>query len=456
MTCPTCSTVGATGSRFCRSCGTALSEAPVVNYQDLLVKKVTKGGRWAKALAILFEIFALLFLCIDHLDLSPDGNFNISLTFVILGIIGLPIIWLIWQKSAYDALRFMGSRERTYPGVIRCWIIPFVNLIRPFQLTRDLWVRSASGNRANPSRFSFPPLVTVWWIVCLSPLITFFSSNRIIIEFTKPSPFISAILATIIVLRIQDFQLNCAELKGAPVRNNGFALKWSAAGISIVGAILFVHALKPARFIPAMGGVVSTPEASIKTLADAFNNHDLQTFGEYFDTDSVIEQQYQLIKKEFSASLRDKNKKPLPGWYVFLLEEFGSYANDRFEENRPEIVKDLEERFVLEKDDPALQYSAELSMLIPGGVGAIGEVGRTADYATSQGPKLFRHAINVNYRGIKKIAYDAGDALVTLCYQSSDGQRDSFLTVRMKRYDLHWRVAWLENGVIVPHTKAAQ
>ena len=88
---------------------------------------------------------------------------------VVLVITG--IIWLVWQHRSHANLHAVRLRELEYtPGwSVGWWLIPFANLVKPFQTVRELW-KASSGDDAwwqNPTW----PLIGWWWALWIVRLV---------------------------------------------------------------------------------------------------------------------------------------------------------------------------------------------------------------------------------------------------------------------------------------------
>lgn len=79
------------------------------------------------------------------------------------------IVWLFWLHRAYANLRLVGSRktELTPGWAVGYWFIPFVNLVRPYLTTAELWRRSAEHNARELPVAKAPSLIGGWWIIYL-------------------------------------------------------------------------------------------------------------------------------------------------------------------------------------------------------------------------------------------------------------------------------------------------
>jgi hypothetical protein len=75
------------------------------------------------------------------------------------------VCWLIWQARAYGNLRLVGTAKSrfTQGWSIGYWFVPFINLVRPYQIIADLWTRSESQNTERATVPSAPSAVSLWW-----------------------------------------------------------------------------------------------------------------------------------------------------------------------------------------------------------------------------------------------------------------------------------------------------
>jgi hypothetical protein len=81
------------------------------------------------------------------------------------------VAFLLWMHRAYRNLPALGAvRLDTTPGWAVCFFfIPFVNLIKPFQVVREIWHESMHGGEAQGNfggvspRSGTPALVGWWW-----------------------------------------------------------------------------------------------------------------------------------------------------------------------------------------------------------------------------------------------------------------------------------------------------
>jgi hypothetical protein len=94
---------------------------------------------------------------IDRSDLI--GQIGLWL-FVLTG-----VVWLLWQHRTHANLHAVGV-----PGLgfsprwaVGWWLVPFANLVKPFQTVRELW-KASSGDEAWGALPTWP--VIGWWWTC--------------------------------------------------------------------------------------------------------------------------------------------------------------------------------------------------------------------------------------------------------------------------------------------------
>jgi Domain of unknown function (DUF4328) len=95
-------------------------------------------------------------------DRSDDRIAAASITWAVLLVV-TGIVWLVWQHRSHANLRAASlSGLRTTPGwAVGWWLIPFANLVKPFQTVRELW--KASGGQPEWWRLPTWPVIGWWW-----------------------------------------------------------------------------------------------------------------------------------------------------------------------------------------------------------------------------------------------------------------------------------------------------
>ncbi|HXL07384.1 MAG TPA: DUF4328 domain-containing protein [Gemmatimonadales bacterium] len=76
------------------------------------------------------------------------------------------VLWLVWLYRAYTNLVFVGSKRVRFSPTwaVGYWFIPFVNVVRAYQVMKDLWLRSDSRNdRDGYDDLPAPVLLRGWW-----------------------------------------------------------------------------------------------------------------------------------------------------------------------------------------------------------------------------------------------------------------------------------------------------
>ncbi len=126
------------------------------------------------ALMFILSLVQTVFT-IPEINLSDGGT--MPLTFMFIGLIALLeillrvltiIFFLIWLHRAYSNLSALRAANLEFtPGwAVGWWFIPFANLVKPFQVMRELWNASDANFDADgflSNQFSAPPIIGWWW-----------------------------------------------------------------------------------------------------------------------------------------------------------------------------------------------------------------------------------------------------------------------------------------------------
>jgi hypothetical protein len=153
------------------------------------------SSQWAKGLLIvalglcvvgvvsgLFQ-FALIHQALSRGISDAEVAANDSREYII-GILqavvffGTAIAFVTWFYRAYKNLPSLGNRDLRYTPVlaVSSFFVPFVNLVRPFQLMRETWHGSdpaglerdlSSGRPPVRNQLAAPPLLVAWWTLFL-------------------------------------------------------------------------------------------------------------------------------------------------------------------------------------------------------------------------------------------------------------------------------------------------
>jgi hypothetical protein len=84
------------------------------------------------------------------------------------------IAFLRWISRVYRNLPALGPRQLSFTSgwAVGAWFVPFLNLVRPFQIVREAWWISATPSEATQAMPGFTPrtpaLVGLWWGVFLA------------------------------------------------------------------------------------------------------------------------------------------------------------------------------------------------------------------------------------------------------------------------------------------------
>jgi hypothetical protein len=84
----------------------------------------------------------------------------------LLVLTGTAIVWLTWLHGAYQNLALVGTTRSRFSTAwaVAYWFIPFINVVRAYQVMKDLWLRSDSRNdRDAYDTLPAPDLLRGWW-----------------------------------------------------------------------------------------------------------------------------------------------------------------------------------------------------------------------------------------------------------------------------------------------------
>ncbi|HXO18776.1 MAG TPA: DUF4328 domain-containing protein [Thermoanaerobaculia bacterium] len=84
-------------------------------------------------------------------------------------------VWLLWLHSSYELLRHLGTKvTRFSPGqAVGAWFVPFVNLVRPYQVVSELRLRTRNLNAtAEPQPLTSGEITALWWLTWLAANVT--------------------------------------------------------------------------------------------------------------------------------------------------------------------------------------------------------------------------------------------------------------------------------------------
>ena len=142
-------------------------------------------AQFAKALLLLNAAVAAISLLVNlYAAASPAasvslGEEQINTAELMLGLVALAqlfvylatiVVYIVWLHRAYKNVPALGAQTEHSPGwAIGAWFIPFLNLIRPYQIVKETWVKSDPGVDFSTGYADAGPgaraatLVGVWW-----------------------------------------------------------------------------------------------------------------------------------------------------------------------------------------------------------------------------------------------------------------------------------------------------
>ena len=142
-------------------------------------------AQFAKALLLANVAVAAVSLLVNAYAATASpasvtlGEEQINAAELMLGLVALAqlfvylatiVVFIVWLHRAYKNVPAFGARTEHSPGwAIGGWFVPFLNLVRPYHIVRETWVKSDPGVGLSAGYADAGPgaraatLVGVWW-----------------------------------------------------------------------------------------------------------------------------------------------------------------------------------------------------------------------------------------------------------------------------------------------------
>ncbi len=121
-----------------------------------------------RELLLIFQRVSTITASLEHKVQANDSRQALIGLAQLLAFLTTAIVFLRWWHRAYRNLTWLGaSKPRYTPGwAVGYWFVPFLNLLRPYQIAKELWIGSAPRAAA----IQQPPspstaVVAAWWAV---------------------------------------------------------------------------------------------------------------------------------------------------------------------------------------------------------------------------------------------------------------------------------------------------
>lgn len=141
--------------------------------------QLAKGLLLANAGVALVSLFVNLYAASSPSSSVSLGEEEIGAADLMIVLVALPqlfvylatiVVFILWLHRSYKNLPAFGLQTEHTPGwAAGSWFIPFLNLVRPYQIVRETWKKSDpgvdhSGGFADDGPAARPAtLVGVWW-----------------------------------------------------------------------------------------------------------------------------------------------------------------------------------------------------------------------------------------------------------------------------------------------------
>jgi hypothetical protein len=104
---------------------------------------------------------------VSELEITAnDTRHRMVALFQFIAFLATIIAWLTWQHRAYGLLSLARSIPTTFtPGwAIGWWFVPIANVFQPYQVMKEMWLRSATtGGSGTIDGLEAPSVVKWWW-----------------------------------------------------------------------------------------------------------------------------------------------------------------------------------------------------------------------------------------------------------------------------------------------------
>lgn len=193
-TCPRCSNIAPPAAKYCAKCGTELKGSPQEGDTRVPWRYISAHDRARTAVLVLILLLLTHAVAVwadmeqhqiivsalgigdaaspilqQRLLESAERLQQINVVQFLIG--GLSFFYFCrWWYKAHRNLRILGRDPKYSQGwAVAYWFIPIVNLFRPYQVAKELWIQSTPDHettKETPSKAW--GLVRFWWAIFLA------------------------------------------------------------------------------------------------------------------------------------------------------------------------------------------------------------------------------------------------------------------------------------------------
>ncbi|MCB0704455.1 MAG: DUF4328 domain-containing protein [Saprospiraceae bacterium] len=144
-----------------------------INYNGDRAKRVIIAFYFLLAVTALSFVSNFLefnFLSADEIDYTRvnanDARQMIMGIIQVISHITVVVLFIMWFRRAYNNLHLLGRHMAYSEGwAAGAWFIPFLNLVRPYEIMREIWIDTQEYAKIEP-RQSIEP-IGWWWAMFL-------------------------------------------------------------------------------------------------------------------------------------------------------------------------------------------------------------------------------------------------------------------------------------------------
>ena len=442
--CRTCGKEIAT-SAFCSTCGTPAGHVrhsvPPASPASVPLQQTTTSdkptSRILLGLLLLDTLFAIIGLLPLFADFTGGGFQRVQFW---LGIL-TAITWLWWLRNAHQNLRRRGIVP-TQSGVVLCWFVPLLNLIRPYEVVRELWTNSGAKNLT---------VIQIWWIAsigwfCLKISGFLYTGDMLFQEFQWASAVDFGIRLTLLASSMTACMIvaQVSSVKGPTVGDSATDFAIGIATQSFNIPLLGAAGIGVAALVFLLSAIIlePSPEQSLRELGVAYMRHDLNTYRSYFNTKAVLDN---AVERTLTSEIVTKWTSEKTGISRFGVGIFAGIAARLLERYyTPGLAERIDSGLVLGVISDPRVYDNRFGLeILKGGIIAAESI---------------RLWVATNYQGAEVVQRFGRSALVRIDFKHVDERATRPISVitYMIRVRNHWQIVAISDvdGLIqqIPNT----
>lgn len=115
-------------------------------------------------------------------EVVSNDQRHTMIAYIYLGILVITaIVFIFWFRRAYRNLDLSGRANTQHADnwAVGCWFVPFLNLYRPFEIMKEIWIKTQQSI-PNLLNTKSSQIIGIWWVTWLVSSIIANIGNRFI------------------------------------------------------------------------------------------------------------------------------------------------------------------------------------------------------------------------------------------------------------------------------------